>query len=194
MSNNDDFVAAPPFISCASNYCCPLFTQLQSSAGGAIGTANRAYIVPLSLPHPYLMRKMFVVNAQVSATNSVDIGIYLATDYNAGAKVYTAGSTVQSATGNAMQFFTPAAPILLAPGNYWMAYANSQAGNTNLAFGWTTLLTTPDGQSANMSGAGLFFQDSALPLPATLSPTPWDAPTTKVSVPFFGLVGTNSPL
>ena len=55
--------------------------------------ANTAFYVPVSLPFPYQVRRVFWVNGSTITSVSMDFGIYNAT----GTRLYSTGSTAQSA-------------------------------------------------------------------------------------------------
>lgn len=140
-------------------------------------TANRAIYVPLYLPWPYNVRRLFWLNGSSVAGNS-DIGLYSLS----GARFYSSGSTA-NAGANALQYVTPATDILLGPGPYFLAFANDGAG---------TVATITPGQNSYraMRTSGCYQGSSALPLPSAATLSSWGDLTT--GLPLIGITNTAS--
>lgn len=122
-------------------------------------TANFAVYIPLSIPFPYMVSRVFWMNGSTIGSN-VDFGIYTLD----GAKIYSQGSTAQAGT-SVVQYASVSTPFILAPGQYYIAW--SCDGTTNRAFASAT--TVPLGRSM-----GLLQQASAFVLPATATFAAWD--------------------
>ena len=141
---------------------------------GAWTTANQAIYVPFRLPFPYVVRRLFWHVGSVGNSGNSDIGIYSL----GGTAIFTAGSTVNS-TGNTPQYITPASPIVLSPGRYFLAYSHSSI-SANHIFG--------RGGIVNNGLTGCYTQLSAVPLPGTAT----FAPTTALNYPLMGITRTAS--
>lgn len=116
--------------------------------------ANQAVYMPVAIPWPYPVNRVFWVNGSTITTSNVDFGIYTPS----GSRIYSTGSTALTATG-APQFVTPATPFVLPAGSYYFAYVCDTA--ISRSFG------TNIGTAANGALAGMLSQATALPLPAT---------------------------
>src|SRR6185295_9653455 len=116
-------------------------------------TANQAIYMPVTLPWPYPVNRVFWVNGSVVTTSNCDFGIYS----QSGARLYSTTSTAQSGT-NVPQFVTPTTPFTLPAGRYYFAWVSDNT--TNRGFG--NLSTV-----AFQAMSGLLTQATALPLPAT---------------------------
>lgn len=152
--------------------------RLQASTVNPVAftwVANSAVYIPMSVPWPYPVNRVWWVNGSTIG-NNVDFGIYTPS----GNKIFSTGSTAQSGT-SVPQFVTPGTPFLLDPGNYYFAYACS--GTTSTAFG--TALSTA-GQSAM---CGLYSQATALPLPASAT---FASMGVALAVPLCGITRTPS--
>jgi hypothetical protein len=117
--------------------------------------ANQAVFMPVVLPWPYQVRRVFWQNGSTITTSNADFGIYT----EDGTRLYSTGSTALSGT-NTPQFVSPTA-FLLSPGAYYFAYVCDNT--TNRSFGFSIFTTTAQRQ------AGILQQASALPLPASMS-------------------------
>lgn len=137
--------------------------------------ANTAFYVPVALPCPYPVKRVFWINGSTASLN-MDFGIYTAD----GTLIYSTGSTAASGT-SAPQYVTPT-EFLLAPGRYYfgLACSNTTAnaggqGNTSQTVGRLRL-------------AGVLQQATALPLPATMTP----AAVANSCLPICGVTRTAS--
>lgn len=134
-------------------------------------TANAAIYIPLNLPWPYYVARGFWYNGSTVSGNA-DFGIYSV----GGAKLFTAGSTAAAgATGP--QYVTVG--MLLSPGRYFLAYA--QSGTTAVAEG--VAITAPNGRIM-----GLYQQAAALPLPSSATFAQYAA----VGLPLIGITNRAS--
>ena len=93
-------------------------------------TANLAVYVPVFLPWPYTVNRVFWVNGSTVGSN-VNMGVFT----KAGRILYETGSTAQSAV-NVAQYVTPSTRFVLPQGEYY--------------FGLTC-----DGTTNRLCGAGL---------------------------------------
>lgn len=143
-------------------------------SGSAWGTANTAVYIPLVLPWSYVVKRMFWFNG-VSAGGNSDIGLYSP----GGGNLWSAGSTAD--TGNSVpQYVTPATPIVLSPGLYYVAFTHSDTTASRLL---ATTITTPAGRMI-----GALQQATALPLPASAA----FAAFTGTVYPLVGITNTAS--
>lgn len=117
-------------------------------------TANQAMFLPLTLPFPYVVRRLFWHIGSTGGGNT-DIGLYSV----GGTAIFTAGSTAQTVF-NGPQYVAPGSPLVLSPGRYFLAMAHSVT-SANHVYGHGGL-TAPLARLA-----GLYQQPSALPLPTT---------------------------
>jgi hypothetical protein len=170
-------IAVPSHISSFSRLMAGPVYRNQGAAGTPAsfgwGSANAAVYIPLWLPWPYNVRRLFWVNGTTAAGNS-DIGIYSPK----GAQLYHSGSTANSGA-SVPQYVTPSPDLLLQPGFYFLAWSND--GTTTRAFG--NLLATITGRMC-----GLYQQASAEPLP---SPATFAA-YAGVGLPLIGITNTAS--
>ncbi len=118
------------------------------------GTANQARYVPMYVPWPYRVRRVFWVNGS-TASGNMDFGIY----NEDGVRLYSTGSTAQSGA-SAPQFVTPSTPFILSPGRY--IFAQNCSGTTNAM--WGNVSVTAE----QLQWCGIFQQAvGATALPAT---------------------------
>lgn len=151
--------ATPPIINTYSRYGALGNGYLVSGAWPGVGTitwpsANRAIYMPIRIPWPYRVARVFWANGG-TITGNVDLGIYT----SGGAKIYSTGSTAQSGTST-LQFVTVTTPFVLAPGSYYIAMAVS-AVTANLVQGGTTFAL------GAIRAMGCLQQDTALPVPTS---------------------------
>lgn len=136
--------------------------------------ANSAVYVPMTIPWPYPVNRVFWVNGSTVASANCDFGIYT----TSGKKIYSTGSTVQSGA-SVPQFVTPATPFILDPGNYFFAWACDSTTSHAFAVAITT--------AAQASMIGIYSQASAMPLPASAT---FAALGTSLGVPLIGITRT----
>lgn len=120
--------------------------------------ANRAIYVPMWIPWPYPVARVFWIVGTANTSTNMDFGIYNAD----GTRIYSTGSTAEG-TVSTVQYTTPT-QFVLAPGRYYFALTAS------------TLTASCGGQGSTSSLAliaerqsGLLQQATALPLPATMT-------------------------
>lgn len=139
---------------------------------GAWAEANAAHFFPFIIDYNWTFTavKGFWHNgATVSATNTIDVGIY----DSAGTRLVSMGATTQGATASVLQEVN-ITDTVLGPGFY---YAAMSALNTTGAFLRSFGPTAADG-----TGMGFKKAVTSHPLPASVTLT---TPTTSV-MPFFG--------
>lgn len=152
--------------------------QLHTTAGGITVTAftwvaNLAVYVPVLIPWPYTVRRVFWINGSTITSSNADFGIYTAE----GTKIYSTGSTAMSGA-SAPQFVTPT-EFTLSPGAYYFAWACNNT--TSRAYGSTTAANT-------LRMAGVLQQASAFALPATMT----GASVSNAVYPLCGITRTTS--
>ncbi len=121
--------------------------------------ANTAFYLPVWIPWPYSVERVFWVNGSSVTSTNMDFGIYTAD----GTRIYSTGSTAASGA-SATQYVTPGTDILLTPGRYYFALSDSST-TANRGGSGTTAFSV-----ARVRLAGLLQEASALPLPATMTP------------------------
>lgn len=136
--------------------CDPLLTDLggQITVGAITWVANQAVYMPMSLPWPYPVRRVFWINGSTNTTTNIDFGIYTPS----GKLIYSTGSTAMG-TVSVPQFVTPTTPFILPAGSYYFAWTCDNTASR--AFG--NVVTT----AAIGAMSGLLSQASAFPLPAS---------------------------
>jgi hypothetical protein len=92
------------------------------TAVAAWPVANMAIFIPMYIPAPFPMRRLYWVNGS-AITLSCSIGLF---DLD-GLTIY-AGASVAQAGASALQYVTPATPILVAPG--WKYIGLTMSGTT----------------------------------------------------------------
>lgn len=138
-------------------------------ASAAWPTNNLAIFVPLVLPVPYFVRKVWWANGS-AASGNVDCGVYT----EGGALLLSCGSTAQG-TINVVQSVTLGTPVLLEPGSYYMALVLSSTSGRTIR--WQPS-TASQGQLL-----GLAQQATALPLPASFTLASY----AQTYIPLFGI-------
>lgn len=171
-------IAVPTHINSLNRWCGGATGHSTASPGmpsTQAWTANVAVYIPMMLPWPFQVQRMFWCHGSAVSGHS-DIGIYTA----GGALVWSAGSTVNAGTASSLQYVAVSPDIMLQPGQtYYMAYAND--GTTNQYLGSATGAST--GRMA-----GLMQQATALPLP----PAATFAQYAGVGYPLIGITSTAS--
>jgi hypothetical protein len=150
--------------------------SLSAPASSTWPVANQAYFIPLTLPWPYPVVRLWWFNGSAVTSTNMDIGIYTLD----GIRLYSSGSTAESGV-SAPQFVVPTSPILLTPGRYYMALACSTT-TANCGGDGTTSMTVIAGRLC-----GMLQQASALPLPPVAT---FAAMATNAFIPFFGITRT----
>lgn len=161
MSDYPSYNALPLFVSTWSRWG---GLEVCTQGGQALvsitwPSANLAKYVPVAIPWPYLVKRVFWINGSSVTSTNMDFGIYTAE----GTKIYSTGSTAASGT-SATQYVTPATDILLTPGRYYFALASSSGSANRGGQG-----STSTNVIAEQLG-GMLQEASALPLPATMTP------------------------
>jgi hypothetical protein len=146
--------------------------QLKVHGGASLNStafvANVCYYVPFTLVANFNWKTVYWING-ATITANVDAGVYTL----GGAKVATTGSTAQ-AGANALQQVNLGTPILLSPGQYYLAVAGSAATGA-LLMGAT---------SARLNRAfGMLQQTATFPLPASAT----FATQTQTTLPWVGI-------
>lgn len=136
--------------------------------------ANQAVFIPVTLPFPYPVRRVFWGVGSAGGGN-VDFGIY---NFE-GTRLFSTGSTAQSGTSTLQ--YVDVTDFLLTPGVYYFGYAAS--GTTNVSNGSTVATATFQRM------AGILQQASALPLPATMASA---GAATQAIYPLCGITRTAS--
>jgi hypothetical protein len=138
--------------------------------------ANTAFYIPIHLPFPYLLKRMFWINSSGVTSANRDVGVYT----EDGAALFTAGSTALVGASVA-QYVTLGTPIFLTPGRYYLGMS-------------TDVTTANRGAQGNLIStnvahlAGVLQQDTAFPLPSTMTP----ASATNGYYPLLGITSTDS--
>lgn len=144
------------------------------SAGAVTWTANQAIYIPVSIPWPYLVSRVWWHNGSTVTSSSADFGIYAAS----GARIYSQGSTAMSGT-SVVQYAAVATPFVLDAGQYFFAWACNNT--TSRAFGWNA--TAPQGALC-----GCLSQTTAFALPASATFATYGA----ACIPNIGVTRTAS--
>lgn len=133
-------------------------------ASSSWGTTNQGVYIPFSIPFEYVVRRFFWVNG-ATLTGSGCLAIYS----SGGNQIYTTGAVATRTPANAIQFTTPANPIILKPDCYYLGL--SFATTTGAVFGATGVTT------AIARAMGILQQASVATLPASMTPI---VPTTAI--------------
>lgn len=139
---------------------CSVGYDLAAMNSGSIGnislTANRALLVPIYVPSDMLVRKfMYITNTTPSGT--IDMGLY----DDAFTRIVSKGSTAIGGASALVEMDVTDTPI--DRGMYYLALSASASG-TSVLVGGTT------GTVSLTKVVGSLIQDTAHPLPATLTP------------------------
>lgn len=140
------------------------------SGGGTAAawpSANRAIYIPFFNPWWYPIKRLWWYNGGTSGSNA-DVGIYS----SMGGLIVSSGSTARSGI-NAPQYVS--VDYLLPPGTYYhaLAFSGTTGMTDTIAGTWSAALTR---------AIGILQEDSALPLPAQMTP----AQSTFTFVPLTG--------
>lgn len=130
----------------------PSSTPFNSTSFGI----STAIYVPMQIPMPYPVKRVFWTNGTSSQAMSVDFGIYTPD----GRRIYSTGSTTAvSSTVAAPQYTSVATPFMLSPGQYFFAYAMTSTGTANRTYASST-------QAASAWRSVGYLQQGIFPLPA----------------------------
>lgn len=168
----------PLFVSSMSRWgvALEIGTSVGRSAPVAVDwVANTACYIPVVLPWPYPVQRVWWCNGTTTTTTNVDFGIYT----SSGQQLYHTGSTAMG-SANLSQYVTPATPFVLPAGTYYFAWTCDNT--TARSFARNT--ATP----ATAAMTGCLSQTSALPLPATATFATYSAP----GIPLCGITLTVS--
>jgi len=169
-----------PFISTTSQFVIPQIKHgfhsthgVYPSDGGAWPTANKAFYVEIFIPEIYTISQFGWINSNVTGGN-FDAGIYNV-DLDL---IVKTGSTAQTAGGQIQ--VVNVADTELAPGFYYVGISHDTA-TSRIIRGLATDVT-------RTTGARLFEQASAFPLPDPAVPVPQ---TTGFILPVVLLIPPN---
>jgi hypothetical protein len=174
----------PQFIHMYTRYAPLSWRSLGGATGPAVYTpvTTTAVYIPIVLPWPYPVNRVWWINGSTTTSTNVDFGIY----GNGGGQIYHTGSTAQG-TASTVQYVTPATTFILSPGQYYFALAFSGATMTSRGFGTAT------GAGAMATGAifaGFLNQTSAFALPASATFARYSS--ASVGIPVCGITRTPS--
>jgi len=139
--------------------------------------ANTAFYVPVWLQWPYTVARVFWINGTSVTSANADFGIYNAD----GTLIYSTGSTAMTPV-SAVQYSNPSPDFILSPGRYYFALACSSATANRGGQG------SVSGTTARLRMSGILQQASALPLPATMTPSA----VANVCLPICGVTRTTT--
>lgn len=154
-----------------------VISGLSGSASGTWPVASTAFYIPVWLPWPYPVKRVFWYNGTSVTSVNVDFGIYSAD----GTLIYSTGSTARSGSSSA-QYVSPT-PFVLPAGRYYFAHS---CDSTTANRGGVT--STSPANVARCALGGLLQEASALPLPATMTP----ATIANIYIPLVGVTRTDS--
>lgn len=171
----------PPFLHTYSAFsgvrdACQAHNAFPTPGSSGWNSGNLARYVPMTIPFPYPVRRVFWGNGS-SAGGNFDFGIYT----QDGARIYSTGST--GGSGNsAPQFVTLGTPVLLRPGDYYFAL-NHDASTANRVWGSAAI-------TAEIQRWGGIYQQAvgAVTLPASAT----FATATQANVALCGITWTTS--
>lgn len=172
-------VVTPLFINTYTRYMIGFNMRAHLNVGGSPASftwpsANLACYVPMFLPFPYKVQRIFWGNGTTVGGNA-SIGIY---SFDGG-QIYGSASTV-TAGASSLQYITPTNDILLSPGPYFIGLSFS--GTVAVAWG-SVGMTAIAGRLC-----GLYQQATALPVPSPATFAAWNS----VGVPLVGITKTAS--
>jgi len=159
-----DLPGSPPLPVLISSYSrwgvAAEYAALQAGLALASNTwpvANTAFYLPLMIPWPYPVRRIFWGNGSSVTSTNMDAGIYTWE----GVRLFSTGSTAASGVG-ALQYVALGTELILTPGRYYLALADSSttANRGGIAAAGTV--------SRNRQ-IGILQEASALPLPANMT-------------------------
>lgn len=180
-------VVMPTHISTVSRYTNASARVLTDSgftwASGA-GVANLQWLVPLTLPVPYLVASFFVCFGTSPGTAAFDCAIYTA-PLNSQAsmtRIISTGATACVNTSSNVQIITPSGGAkLLTAGSYYMGYVSSGTNTTISHLLGTTDIILGAKQS------GICFGSSAATFGTSTTQSSLSTATTTNRLPLFGI-------
>lgn len=122
--------------------------------------ANTAFYVPIWLQWPYNVERVFWINGSSVTSANADFGIY----NSDGTRIYSTGSTAMTPV-SAIQYTSPSPDFILSPGRYYFALACSSVTANRGGQGSVSATV------ARVRLGGILQEASALPLPATMTPS-----------------------
>ena len=114
---------APPVITPFSPLCVGLEHRASSSgvvANTAWPAARRIFYVPMYLPMPIVVRRLFWVNG-ATVSGNVDVGIYSAVDGLPATRLTNTGASGTAMSGASVLQSVDITDIALGPGSYFLA-------------------------------------------------------------------------
>lgn len=138
--------------------------------------ANDAHFIPIVIPFPYPVQRVFWCNGSGTLAN-VDFGIYSFEK----ARIFSLGSTAQSGA-SVIQYAAVTTPFVLSAGTYYFALSCSAANASGLRG------ITPAGGGTRLTG--LQRQATAHPLPSPGVPTA--TPAGSLNYPLIGITRLSS--
>lgn len=148
-------VATPPVVNTYSLNAAAGSMALSTGNPSAITwVANLAIYVPVLIPWPYTVNRVWWGNGSTVTTTNVDFGIY----GGDGSRIYSTGSTAQSGTST-IQMVTPTT-FQLSAGAYYFAWSCNNT--TNRGQGQGIAINT-------LRLGGVLQEASAFPLPSVMT-------------------------
>jgi len=151
----------------------PLFASASGAAGNvraniaasgqSFTAAARTWVaklvayMPVYLPYPYPVKRVFWVNGSTNTSTNVDFGIY---SWD-GTRIYNTGSTVMG-TVSTVQYVTPGTDFVLDAGRYYFAWSCDNTTNRGYAIGGSAIGSRLAGMLEETTGS--------FGLPATMTP------------------------
>jgi len=131
----------------------------------SFGTSNKIFYMPFHLNSTQTVKRIALNFRKVSASGSVDVGIY---DVD-GTKKVTLGSTVSTTLAAAAQRvgYADIADTSLNAGRYYMAFVSNAVSNTTSLNNWTQFEELGTDRKISSRITGLRIQTGTFPLPAT---------------------------
>lgn len=136
---------------------------------------KRAVYVPVTIPWPYPVSRVFWANGSAAGGN-MDFGIYT----QDGARLYSTGAT--AASGNSLLQYVDPTDFLLTPGTYYFALLNDSATTTNRTVGFSAIAAS-EGRLG-----GLLQQSGIATLPSAATFAAWES----TGIPLMGITRTAS--
>jgi len=147
----------------------PQRTGNTSITSNTAWVANLAVYVPIWINRPGTIFEWFHFNGTLTTAHNLDFGLYNP-DFT---KVQTLGSTAGGTVASALNNTTTWTNLDVAPGPYYMAFADDSTRN----------ITTSGDVAGLYQAMGMMEQtSSSFPLPATATPIAY----TRAFLPYFG--------